>query len=77
MGNFRSKDTAAFNEYDVVLTTYGTMLRDIEILRGYKFHQHHSRRIASHKKSAGEERKGGTVVEWRTSHRDDRHTRGE
>ena len=38
MGNFRSKDTAAFNEYDVVLTTYGTMLRDIEILRGYKFH---------------------------------------
>ena len=29
---------AVFNEYDVVLTTYGTMLRDIEILRGYKFH---------------------------------------
>ncbi len=38
LGNFRSKDTAVFNEYDVVLTTYGTMLRDIEILRGYKFH---------------------------------------
>lgn len=37
MGNFRNKDTAIFNAYDVVLTTYGTMLRDIEILRGYKF----------------------------------------
>ena len=37
MGNFRSKDTALFNDYDVVLTTYGTMLRDVEILRGYKF----------------------------------------
>ena len=37
MGNFRSKDTSIFNDYDVVLTTYGTMLRDIEILRKYKF----------------------------------------
>jgi non-specific serine/threonine protein kinase len=37
MGNLRSRDTSVFNEYDVVLTTYGTMLRDIEILRGYKF----------------------------------------
>jgi len=37
MGNFRSKNTAIFDEYDVVLTTYGTMLRDIEILRGYTF----------------------------------------
>jgi len=37
MGNFRNKDTAAFDDYDVVLTTYGTMLRDIEILREYKF----------------------------------------
>jgi non-specific serine/threonine protein kinase len=37
MGALRSKDTAVFNEYDVVLTSYGTMLRDIEILRGYKF----------------------------------------
>jgi non-specific serine/threonine protein kinase len=37
MGNFRNKDTAIFNEYDVVLTTYGTMLRDVEILRGYTF----------------------------------------
>ena len=38
MGNFRNKDTSIFNDYDVVLTTYGTMLRDIEILREYKFH---------------------------------------
>jgi non-specific serine/threonine protein kinase len=37
MGNYRSKDTSIFNEYDVVLTTYGTMLRDIETLRKYKF----------------------------------------
>ena len=37
MGNFRNKDTSVFDEYDIVLTTYGTMLRDIEILRGYKF----------------------------------------
>jgi non-specific serine/threonine protein kinase len=37
MGNFRSKDTSLFNDYDIVLTTYGTMLRDVMILRGYKF----------------------------------------
>lgn len=37
MGNLRNKDTSIFNEYDVILTTYGTMLRDIEFLRGYKF----------------------------------------
>jgi len=37
MGNFRIKDTAAFDDYDVVLTSYGTMLRDIEILRHYAF----------------------------------------
>ncbi|GAB4447269.1 MAG: hypothetical protein OHK0041_06810 [Anaerolineales bacterium] len=38
MGNFRIKDISAFDEYDVVLTTYGTMLRDVELLRGYHFH---------------------------------------
>ncbi len=37
MGNFRNKETSVFNDYDVVLTTYGTMLRDIELLRTYKF----------------------------------------
>ncbi|MBK8421064.1 MAG: hypothetical protein IPL17_20050 [Anaerolineales bacterium] len=31
MGNFRNKDISVFNDYDVVLTTYGTMLRDVEI----------------------------------------------
>jgi non-specific serine/threonine protein kinase len=39
MGNFRNRDVAIFDEYDVVITTYGTMLRDIEILRKYTFHQ--------------------------------------
>ncbi len=38
MGNSRQKDTGVFSDYDIVLTTYGTMLRDIETLRGYKFH---------------------------------------
>jgi len=38
MGNFRNKDISIFDEYDVVITTYGTMLRDIEILHKYKFH---------------------------------------
>ena len=37
LGNFRSKDTALFKAYDVVLTTYGTMLRDIDILHTYAF----------------------------------------
>ncbi len=37
MGNFRNKDTAIFNDYDVILTTYGTMLRDVELLSGYEF----------------------------------------
>ncbi len=36
-GNFRKKDAALFDQYDVVLTTYGVMLRDIEFLRGYRF----------------------------------------
>jgi non-specific serine/threonine protein kinase len=38
MGTARQKDTALFNDYDVILTTYGTMLRDIELLRTYRFH---------------------------------------
>ncbi len=37
VGNARAKDASTFDEYDIVLTTYGTMLRDIEILRGYQF----------------------------------------
>lgn len=38
MGNFRKKDVSVFDDYDIVITTYGTMLRDIEILRTYQFH---------------------------------------
>ena len=38
MGNTRIKDTAVFNQYDVVITTYGTMLRDVELLSQYRFH---------------------------------------
>lgn len=38
LGNTRSKDTAAFGDCDIVLTTYGTMLRDIETLRAYRFY---------------------------------------
>lgn len=35
---YRPKDLSVFDEYDVVITTYGVMLRDIELLRGYTFH---------------------------------------
>ena len=37
VGNAREKDTSLFDQTDVVLTTYGVMLRDIELLRGYRF----------------------------------------
>jgi len=37
MGNSRDKDTSKFNDYDIILTTYGTMLRDIETLQKYRF----------------------------------------
>lgn len=37
VGNTREKETEKFNEYDVILTTYGTMLRDIELLNKYRF----------------------------------------
>jgi non-specific serine/threonine protein kinase len=36
--NDRVKDPGLFNDYDLVITTYGVMLRDIEILRKYRFH---------------------------------------
>ncbi len=38
IGQTRKKETISFGGYDIVLTTYGTMLRDIELLRGYRFH---------------------------------------
>ena len=34
----RSKDLEAFNQADLVITTYGVMLRDITLLHGYTFH---------------------------------------
>lgn len=37
-GSDRSANIADFDHYDLVLTTYGTMLRDIELLRKYNFH---------------------------------------
>jgi non-specific serine/threonine protein kinase len=33
----RATDVGEFDKYDLVLTTYGTMLRDIELLRQYQF----------------------------------------
>jgi non-specific serine/threonine protein kinase len=37
MGNTRKKEADIFKNYDIILTTYGTMLRDIEFLREYRF----------------------------------------
>ncbi len=34
----RISEAAAFAQYDLILTTYGVMLRDIELLRAYRFH---------------------------------------
>ncbi len=34
----RVKDTAIFDGVDLVITTYGVMLRDIQLLHGYTFH---------------------------------------
>jgi len=35
----RTKDVQQFDQYDVIITTYGIMLRDIDLLRKYRFHQ--------------------------------------
>lgn len=37
-GPTRSKENPPFEEHDLVITTYGTMLRDIQLLREYRFH---------------------------------------
>jgi non-specific serine/threonine protein kinase len=37
MGQTRKKEPAHFEQYDMITTTYGTMLRDIEFLREYRF----------------------------------------
>ncbi|MBU0764883.1 MAG: DEAD/DEAH box helicase [Bacteroidetes bacterium] len=36
-GQNRSKDTASFNRYDLILTSYGIVRNDIEMLRRYRF----------------------------------------
>ena len=33
----RSKDSQVFDQYDLVITTYGVMLRDLALLRSYRF----------------------------------------
>ena len=38
IGNKRNKDFVAFQDYDIILTTYGTMRRDAAFLRRFKFH---------------------------------------
>ncbi len=37
-GAGRKKDPSIFDQYDLILITYGTMLRDVEFLRSYRFH---------------------------------------
>jgi len=37
-GQMRRKDASLFEDYDLVITTYGTMLRDIQMLRSCRFH---------------------------------------
>lgn len=36
-GSNREKDTGIFSNYDIVFTTYGILVRDIEILKSHKF----------------------------------------
>lgn len=36
-GAGRAKDVGSFDEYEIVLTTYGTLLSDIRFLKGYRF----------------------------------------
>jgi non-specific serine/threonine protein kinase len=37
-GQLREKDVANFDQYDLVLTTYGIVIKDIDLLRSYRFH---------------------------------------
>lgn len=37
-GSARDKDYSEFDQYDLVMTTYGVLLRDVEKLREYPFH---------------------------------------
>jgi non-specific serine/threonine protein kinase len=37
-GQLREKDSAVFDQYDLIITTYGVIIKDIELLRSYRFH---------------------------------------
>jgi non-specific serine/threonine protein kinase len=37
-GQLREKDPTSFDGYDLVLTTYGIVIKDIQLLRKYRFH---------------------------------------
>lgn len=37
-GTYREKDTAQFTEYDLVLTSYGIVRIDLDLLKSYRFH---------------------------------------
>ncbi len=37
-GQTRTKENPSFGAYDLVVTTYGTLLRDVRLLREYRFH---------------------------------------
>ncbi|GAB4502688.1 MAG: DEAD/DEAH box helicase [Anaerolineales bacterium] len=37
-GYAREKDTSVFDQYDLVITTYGVVIKDIELFRSYRFH---------------------------------------
>lgn len=37
-GQSRIKSPKVFDEYDLVITTYGLVLRDLKVLQGYRFH---------------------------------------
>ncbi len=36
-GTFRAADTAEFDQYDLIFTTYGTLLRDVQMLSQFQF----------------------------------------
>ncbi len=39
VGFLRTKETTQFTDYDIILTTYGTMLKDAKILKEFHFNQ--------------------------------------
>ena len=37
-GQLREKDTGLFDQFDLILTTYGIVIKDIDLLRSYRFY---------------------------------------